>query len=64
MLNYYMIFFETLGLLLMVLIVLKFNRLSDKLAILYHVIERPIVILSMLLISLGFIYTMLSYTAM
>lgn len=64
MYNYYMIFFETLGLLLMALIILKFTRISRKLSIMYAVMERPLVYLSMLLLAMGFIYAMLGFTAM
>jgi hypothetical protein len=59
-----MIFFETLGLLLMSLIILKFARLSSKLAALYNILERPIVLTFVLLIVLSFIFTLLSFTAM
>lgn len=48
----------------MALIVLKFSRLSPQLATLYHILETPLVLVTMLLIVLCFIYSLLSFTAM
>jgi hypothetical protein len=59
-----MIFFETFGMLLMALIIIKFTRISRKLSILYAVIERPLLCLAVLFVAMGFVYAMLGFTAM
>jgi hypothetical protein len=58
-----MIFFETFGLLLMSLIIIKFMRISRRLSIFYRILERPLILLVCLLISLGFIYCLLAFAA-
>lgn len=64
MINYYMIYFETIGLLLMTLLVIKFTRISRKLSVLYSVVERPLIYVGILLMSMCFIFTMLAFAAM
>jgi len=59
-----MIYFETFCLLIMALIMVKFTRISRKLAILYQVIERPLAYLFMLLIAMSLIYALLGFVAM
>jgi hypothetical protein len=56
-----MIYFETLGLLVISLFLLKFTRLFRPLASFYRLLERPLPFLLPLLIILGLIYTSLAY---
>lgn len=56
-----MIFFESFGFLIMSLVLLKFTRLQQKLAMLYRLIEKPLAYILQLFILLSFIYALLSY---
>jgi hypothetical protein len=59
-----MMFFESLGLLMMGLIIIKFTRLSRKLSLFYRILERPLPQIIFLLIFLGFVFCLLSFAAM
>jgi hypothetical protein len=59
-----MIFFESLGFLLMAFIMIKFTRLSRKLSLFYRLLEKPLPQIISLLIFLGFVYCMLAFSAM
>ncbi|CDW75034.1 UNKNOWN [Stylonychia lemnae] len=60
---YYMIFFQCLSLLLIGLLIIKFNRVSRRLSQLYNMIEKPLFTLFMLMIMLVIIYSLLGYCA-
>lgn len=59
-----MIYFESLGLLLMSLILLKFTRLSRPLSLFYRLLERPLSYLLPLLVILCLVYTSLGYLSL
>ncbi len=59
-----MLFFESLGLLLMGFIIIKFTRLSRKLSLFYRILEKPLPLVLCLLIFLGFVFTLISFAAM
>lgn len=59
-----MLFFESLGLLLMGFIIIKFSRLSRKLSLFYRILEKPLPLVFCLLLFMGFVFCLFSFSAM
>jgi hypothetical protein len=59
-----MMFFETLGILLLGLYLLSFARISQPLSLLYQTLERPLPLLLAFFLVLCSVFTLLSFAAM
>ena len=62
-LSYYLNYFESLSLLLIGILIVKFNRVSRRLSQFYHMIENPLRHLCILLAVLVILYAVLGFVA-